>query len=59
MQFGPTYVWSNMIQTVRSLKSKKGNGSGGGDDKSGALMEMPKRIKWRLFGKKVAVPEEQ
>lgn len=48
-----------MLQTVRDLKRKgKGNGDGG-DKSSGALMEMPKRIKLRLFGKKAPVPEEQ
>lgn len=58
LKFGPSYIWPNVLKTVRTIK-KKGDGGGGGDDHSGALMEMPKRIEWRLFGKKAAVPEEQ
>lgn len=59
MKYGPTYVWPNMLQTVRDIKSRgKGNGDGG-EKPSDTLMEIPKRMKWRLFGKKVAVPEEQ
>jgi len=54
-----------MINTVRDLKKSVGNGKGGnsngGSDKtSGALMEMPERIRAKLLGKKtVAVPEKQ
>lgn len=57
MKFGPTYVWPIMLKTVRQLKNN-GKGNGNGDDTSGVLMEIPNRIKWRLFGKKAAIPEE-
>ncbi|KAL9559419.1 hypothetical protein MBANPS3_000434 [Mucor bainieri] len=67
MQFGPNHMWPYMIHTVRDLKKSVGNGKGGsnngggGSDKtSGALMEMPERIRAKIFGKKtVAVPEKQ
>lgn len=65
MQFGPNHMWPYMINTVRDLKKSVGNGKGGnsngGSDKpSGALMEMPERIRAKLLGKKtVAVPEKQ
>ncbi|OAC98297.1 hypothetical protein MUCCIDRAFT_86389 [Mucor lusitanicus CBS 277.49] len=68
MQFGPNHMWPYMINTVRNLKKSVGNGkgggssnnNGGGDKTSGALMEMPERIRAKIFGKKtVAVPEKQ
>lgn len=65
MQFGPNHMWPYMVSTVRDLKRSVGNGkggnnNGGGDKTSGALMEMPERIRAKLFGKKtVAVPEKQ
>lgn len=65
MQFGPNYMWPSMLQEVRNIKKhfngKKGNGggNGGGDDTSGSLMEIPRKIRIKLFGKKAAVPEEQ
>lgn len=53
-----------MIKTVRDLKKSVGKGegsnnNGGGDKTSGALMEMPEKIRARLLGKKAAVPEKQ
>lgn len=63
MQFGPNNMWPYMINTVRDLKKSVGNGkggNGGGDKTSGALMEMPERIRAKLLGKKtVVVPEKQ
>jgi hypothetical protein len=60
MQFGPNYVWPFMLQTVRDLKkSGKGNGNGGGDKTSGALMVMPNKLRLKLLDKKAVVPEEQ
>lgn len=63
MQFGPNYMWPYMIKTVRNLKKSIGKGEGGsnngGDKTSGALMEMPEKIRARLLGKKAAVPEKQ
>lgn len=57
MQFGPTYIWPMMLKTVRKIK-KNSKGNGNGDDTSGVLMEMPKRLRWKLFGKKAVVPED-
>lgn len=53
-------MWPFMLQTIQNLKkSSTGNGNGGGDKTSGVLMEMPKRLRLKLFGKKAVVPEEQ
>ncbi|CEP12348.1 hypothetical protein [Parasitella parasitica] len=64
MQFGPNYVWPYMLKTVRDMKNSVGKGggnssNGGGDKTSGALMEMPEKIRARLLGKKAVVPEKQ
>ncbi|KAK4513336.1 uncharacterized protein ATC70_005330 [Mucor velutinosus] len=64
MQFGPNHMWPYMTNTIRELKKSVGNGkggnnNGGGDKTSGALMEMPERIRAKLLGKKtVAVPDK-
>ena len=57
MKYGPSYIWPNLLQTVRDIK-KRGSDGGGGDDTSGILMEMPKRLRWTGFGKKLPVSEE-
>jgi hypothetical protein len=63
MQFGPNYIWSNMLQGVRDTKKyingkKGGRNGGGGDDTSGVLMEIPRKIRLKLLGKKAVVPED-
>lgn len=61
MHFGPNYLWPGILQEVRNVKAhfRGGKENGGGDDTSGVLMEIPKKIRLKLLGKKAAVPEEQ